>query len=143
MTDSNNTKFIDVAAAVFIQNGSVLVARRAPGQHLESKWEFPGGKIEENETPEECLHRELEEELGVKVEVGDYLGKSLFSYPNKNIRLLAYYVELLSGDFSLSVHDKITWVKIEDLPSVDLAEADIPISSILQKETEIIDERIQ
>lgn len=67
------------------------------------------------------------------MEVGDYLGKSLFSYPNKNIRLLAYYVELLSGDFSLSVHDKIKWVKIEKLPAVDLADADIPIASILQK----------
>lgn len=125
--------FIDVAAAVFRQNDSVMVARRAKGQHLEYKWEFPGGKIEKNETPEECLHRELKEEFGITVEVGEYVGESVFSYPDKDVRLLAYQVKLLSGNFSLNVHDKIDWVKIKNLPCVDLAGADIPISSILQK----------
>ncbi len=130
----NETPAIDVAAAVFRKNDKVLVARRARGQHLEYKWEFPGGKVEKNETPEECLHRELKEELGVLVEVGEYIGESLFNYAEKNIRLLAYQVELLSGDFSLTVHDEINWVKIKDLASVDLAEADIPIALTLQKQ---------
>ncbi len=133
--DTHTNQYIDVAAAVFVENGLILVARRAPGQHLEYKWEFPGGKVEKNETPEECLRRELKEELGVNVEVEDYVGESIFSYPDKDIRLLAYHVKVISGDFSLSVHDKITWVKIHDLPSVNLAEADIPIALILQKQT--------
>jgi len=124
---------IDVAAAVFSKDDSVLVARRAPRQHLEKKWEFPGGKIEPGETPEECLRRELKEELGVTVEVGDYVGESLFSYTDKNVRLLAYHVKHLSGDFSLTVHDRIEWVKIRNLGTVDLAEADIPIMCFLQE----------
>ena len=82
--DTHTNQYIDVVAAVFVENGSVLVARRASGQHLEYKWEFPGGKIEKDETPEECLRRELKEELGVNVEVEDSVGESLFSYPEKN-----------------------------------------------------------
>jgi 8-oxo-dGTP diphosphatase len=126
--------FIDVVAAVFRQGDLVLVARRAQGQHLEYKWEFPGGKIEENETSEECLCRELKEELGVVVEVGKYVGESIFSYPDKNIRLIAYQVKLLSGNFTLNVHDRIDWVEIKELSAVDLASADIPISLILQNQ---------
>ena len=134
MTDLKETPLLDVAAAVVSRDGSVLVARRAKGQHLEYKWEFPGGKIEENETPEACLHRELREELGVTVEIGKYIGESIFSYPVKRVRLLAYHVKLLSGDIFLTVHDRIRWVKIQDFPTVDLAEADIPISLILKRQ---------
>ena len=126
-------KRINVAAAVFIKGDSVLVARRARGQQLAFKWEFPGGKIEKNETPEECLQREIIEELDVTVKVCDYIGESIFNYPDKAIRLIAYRVKLVSGDFSCSVHDKITWVHIHDLLQVDLAEADIPIASIIQE----------
>ena len=126
-------KPIDVAAAVFIKRDSVLVARRARGQHLAYKWEFPGGKIEENETPEECLQREIIEELDVTVKVCDYIGESIFNYPDKVIRLIAYQVELVSGDFSFTVHDKINWVPVHDLLQVDLAEADIPIAAIIQE----------
>ncbi len=126
--------FIDVVAAVFRQDDLVLVARRAQGQHLEYKWEFPGGKIEENETPEECLRRELKEELGVIVEGGRLVAESTFTYPDKGIRLLAYQVELISGNFSLNVHDRIDWVEIKRLNTIDLAGADIPISLILQSQ---------
>jgi len=132
--DIKKIYFIDVSAAIFRRNNFVLVARRAKGQCLEYKWEFPGGKIEKNESPEECLHRELKEEFNVLVEIGRYVGKSIFIYPDKKIRLHAYQVELISGDFTLSVHDRITWVKIDNLLQVDLADADIEIALILQKE---------
>jgi 8-oxo-dGTP diphosphatase len=132
--DMKKVYFIDVSAAIFRRNNFVLVARRAKGQYLEYKWEFPGGKIEKNESPEECLHRELKEEFDVLVEIGRYVGKSDFIYPDKKIRLHAYQVELISGDFTLSVHDRIKWVKIDNLPQVDLADADIEIALILQEE---------
>ena len=133
MTELKKSPILDVAAAVIGRNGTVMVARRAKGQHLEQKWEFPGGKIEENESPQECLHRELREEFGITVEVGEYIGESVFSYPEKRVRLLAYHVKLLAGDIVLTVHDMINWVKIQDLFTVDLAEADIPIALTLQK----------
>ncbi|MEA3469691.1 MAG: (deoxy)nucleoside triphosphate pyrophosphohydrolase [Thermodesulfobacteriota bacterium] len=133
MKSLESEKYIDVAAAVFTQDELALVARRAPGQHLEYKWEFPGGKIKKNETPEACLQRELQEELGVLAKVGNFIGESVFSYPDKNIRLLAYHVPFWTGDFSLTVHDKIAWVNFQTLLDVDLAAADIPIASILQE----------
>lgn len=134
MTDLAKPSILDVAAAVIGQDDSVLVARRAEGQHLAGKWEFPGGKIEKDELPEECLRRELKEELGVMVAVGDYIGESVYHYPGKRVRLLAYHVKLLSLEIVLTVHDRIDWVKIGDLAAMDLAEADIPIALALQQQ---------
>jgi mutator protein MutT len=127
-------EYINVVAAVFKRDGLVLVARRGPEEHLAGKWEFPGGKSEEGETPQACLQRELGEEFGVTVEVGDYLGESVFSYPEKNIRLIAYYVNWLAGEFCLTVHDRINWVAAGDLEAVELAEADIAIAQFLQQQ---------
>ena len=73
-------KFIDVTAAIIRKNGKVLIARRARGQHLEGLWEFPGGKIENGETPEACLKRELFEEFGIDVRIGRFIAESCFSY---------------------------------------------------------------
>ncbi|BCO09895.1 NUDIX hydrolase [Desulfolithobacter dissulfuricans] len=127
-------KIIDVAAGVFAKDNQVLVARRAKGQHLAGKWEFPGGKIEHGETPEECLCREFKEEFDVTITVGEYVAESIHKYPDKNIRLLAYYVTLISGNFTLKVHDAIKWVEIKHLLQINLAEADIPIAAVLEQQ---------
>lgn len=134
MTHLIEPPILDVVAAVIGRNDSVLVARRAEGQHLAGKWEFPRGKIEKNESAQECLRRELKEELGAIVEVGEYIGENLYHYPGKRVRLRAYHVKLLSLEIVLTVHDRIDWVKIDDLGAVDLAEADIPIALALQKQ---------
>jgi len=122
---------IDVAAAVIRKDGLILVARRAKGEDQEQKWEFPGGKIERNETPEECLRRELEEEFSIDIQVRKLIGESFHHYPDKSIRLIAYEVAWLSGDFVLRVHDKIAWVTPDTLLEKDLAAADIPIAKML------------
>ena len=124
-------KIIDVAAAVIKKDGRVLLARRALGEHLEYKWEFPGGKIEPGETPEECLQRELKEEFSIIALANTFIGESIFHYPDKSIRLLAYEVRWLGGDFVLNVHDKIDWVMQEALLEKDLAAADIPIARLV------------
>ncbi|GBE13334.1 CTP pyrophosphohydrolase [bacterium BMS3Bbin14] len=124
-------KIIDVAAAVIRKNDLILVARRARGEHLEHKWEFPGGKIEPEETPQECLQRELKEEFSIIAKAGGFIGESIFHYPDKSIRLLAHEVRWLGGDFILQVHDKIAWVTPEALLKKDLAAADIPIAQIV------------
>ncbi len=108
-----------------------MVARRAKGEDQEQKWEFPGGKIEPDETPEECLRRELEEEFAITVQVKKLIGESFHHYPDKSIRLIAYEVVWLSGDFILRVHDKIDWVAPDALLEKDLAAADIPIAQVL------------
>ena len=124
-------KIIDVAAAVIRKNGLIMIARRAQGEHLARKWEFPGGKVEVFETPEQCLCRELKEEFSIVAKVGGCVGESVFHYPDKSIRLLAYEVVWLDGDFILTVHDKIDWVLPNELLARDLAPADIPIARIL------------
>ncbi len=120
-------KYIDVTAAVIRKNGKFLIAKRAEGEHLEDYWEFPGGKIEKGETPEQCIKRELFEEFGIDTSVGSFIAESRYSYRNKHIRLLAYEVEHLSGDFSLNVHSNISWVKLDKIMEYSLAPADIHI----------------
>ena len=119
--------FIDVTAAVIRKNGNVLIAQRASDEHLAGLWEFPGGKIEKGETPEQCLKRELFEEFGIEVRIGRFIAESCFCYSNKNIRLLAYDVEYLGGEFFLKVHSQILWVTPDKLKNYSFAPADVPI----------------
>jgi len=123
------SSIINVAAGIIVENNKVLAARRKPGLHLAGFWEFPGGKIEQGESPEQCLERELREEFGIETQVIDYVGENIHSYDDKTIRLIAYQVEHLSGDFQLRDHDKIQWVAIPELDSLVWAEADIPLIS--------------
>jgi mutator protein MutT len=120
-------KIIDVTAAVIVKGGKVLAARRGPGKHLEGYWEFPGGKLEENETPEECLERELTEEFSISSRVGAYIGESVYDYGEKVVRLLAYEVEHTAGNFELVDHDELRWLEINQLADVKWAPADIPL----------------
>jgi len=120
-------KYIDVAAAVILSSNKVLAARRRPKKHLAGYWEFPGGKVEVGETPEVCLERELQEELGIRSRVVGFLGESLFDYETKAVRLLAYQVEHLEGEFQLIDHDDLRWLRVDELASVKWAPADIPL----------------
>ena len=116
-----------VVAGVIEHNGRVLIARRRKGDVLGGKWEFPGGKVRPGESPEESLARELEEELGIKVRVGEYICSSRFDYPHASIELVAYRVSFLSGRIRLADHDKVVWVRPEEMNDYDFSEADRPI----------------
>jgi 8-oxo-dGTP diphosphatase len=124
-----------VTAAVLERGGKILIAKRRKGDYLEDKWEFPGGKLEPMETPEECLRRELLEEFGVDTEVGDFICSSSYEYSHISIELLAYKVTYLSGEFLLNSHAEITWIDPAEFPHYDFAEADKPIVSTLLGET--------
>lgn len=129
-TGSENRQFT-VTAAVLEKDGRILIARRKRGSRLAYKWEFPGGKLEQGETPEECLRREMQEEFGIDVSVGAFVGRSLHSYPHGEIDLRAYRVKHLSGEFTLHDHEEIRWVELSELPSYDFSDADVPIVAIL------------
>lgn len=120
-----------VTAAIIIQNEKVLLARRKSDEVLAGFWEFPGGKIEQGETPNECLERELLEELGVESTAGDMFAESIYSYEHGTITLLAIRAKLLQQNLALSVHDKVEWVSIRKLSEYNLAPADIPIAKQL------------
>lgn len=120
-------KMIDVVAGIISHEGKILIAKRKPGTHLEGFWEFPGGKIEKGETPEQSLTRELKEELSIHTVTNGFVAESIFDYGSKTIRLLAYSVAYLSGEIVLDSHDEIRWVSPERISEYKLAPADLPI----------------
>ncbi len=115
---------VKVTAAVIEENGKVLIGRRKPGRHMGGKWEFPGGKIEPGETPEESLARELQEELAIRVRVGEFLYKTFYQGGGVSLELLVYRVERLDGEPALIEHQELRWVRPEELMSFDLADSD-------------------
>jgi len=116
-----------VTAAIIIKGNKVLIAQRAPGENLAGKWELPGGKIESGETPQECLKREIREELDVDIEVLDFFGESIYTYHSGTIKLMAFWGKWISGDFTLKVHSNLAWVNRHELDLYDFAPADIPL----------------
>lgn len=125
----------NVSAAVIEEEEKLLLTRRAPREKLSGLWEFPGGKQESHETIEECLIREIKEELDLNVRCLDILTESVYEYPGGKIKLIAISAEIIGGEIKLNVHDKYEWVNIQDLLNYQLAPADIPIAKW------IIDER--
>ena len=118
----------NVSAAIIIRNNKILIGRRSASVNLTGFWEFPGGKQDPGETIQECLERELFEELSVPSIAGDIFHESIFRYDRGTINLIGIMTELLDTNFTLSVHDKVEWVQINELLSYKLAPADIPIA---------------
>jgi len=120
-----------VVAAVIEKDAKVLVARRKPGLVAGGMWEFPGGKVEDGETAEKCLERELEEEMGVRTRVGDLLCSVPFSGALMAFELLVFRTELLSDSFRLTDHDEIRWQAPGDMVEALFSEPDRPVVQIL------------
>ncbi len=116
-----------VTAALLVDGGYLFIARRAAGEELAGKWEFPGGKIEPGETPEASLKREMREELGVEVGVVEHFADSEYSYDHARVILSAYWVFLKQGTPSQTVHDRTAWVSPEELWQYEFAPADVPL----------------
>lgn len=112
-----------VAAAVIIEDGRIFLARRGPGEKLAGCWELPGGKIEAGETPQDCLERELREELEMDAKAGRVLARTVYDYEHGSFEILAIETTRCS-DFELSAHDRCDWAQIESLGQYELAPAD-------------------
>jgi 8-oxo-dGTP diphosphatase len=122
-----------VTAAIIQAGGSFLIARRAPGEKLAGFWEFPGGKVEPNETHQDCLERELQEELGLTIRAGDVITESVYHYEHGSINLVAISASIVEGEIRLSVHDEVEWLSIDKIIGLNLAPADIPIAQQLKE----------
>ena len=124
---------VDVTAAILVQKDKVLIAKRRSIDRLANKWEFPGGKIEKGETPEQCLKREMKEEFGIDVSVGEFLGSSIYHYDHVSIKLLAYLTFWKEGKISNKAHDDFIWASLNQLRDYDFAPADIPFVEMLRR----------
>lgn len=116
-----------VTAAVMIKEGKVLVSQREAGSHMGMMWEFPGGKLEPDETPEECIVREIKEELDIDIEVLDIYKVVKFEYEEKNILLLCYLCRVLKGNGKTLECNDFRWVTREELRNFQFVPADLPI----------------
>lgn len=127
-------KRIHVVGAVLVDGETVLAAQRGKSMSLPGMWEFPGGKIEQGESPQEALRRELKEELLCTAEVGEHLETTEYEYDFGIVILSTYVCRLLDGVPQLTEHDEIRWVAVPDLPSLLWAPADIPAVERLVRE---------
>ena len=122
---------MEVTAGIFVKDRCILLMRRAPGQSAAGGWEYPGGKIEPGESGEQCLRRELNEELCIDAEIGEKMAESTFKMGSKTIHLHAYYVNRYEGKIQLTVHDQMEWVPLSKLLDHDQLPADYLISQKL------------
>lgn len=128
---------INVVAAVIKHDSKYLCAQRIKSKfdYLSYKFEFPGGKVESNETPEEALHREILEELDTKIEVLSILEKVEHQYPDFSVHITFYECRILENQFLKKIdHHCLSWLLKSELHELDWADADIPIVKLLQKE---------
>lgn len=125
---------IRVVGAVIYRDNAVLACRRRPEKSAGGQWEFPGGKIEAGEDPEEALARELEEELSLSdAQVGSLVARAVTPVGNKDIDLACYWVETSTHVAESTDHDAFEWLGIEDFDSVQWAEPDLPTLRAIEK----------
>lgn len=116
-------RFIVVVAALIRRQGKVLVGQRPEGGSLAGQWEFPGGKIEFGESPEEALSRELSEELGIHADIGSLKFAATHNYGKTGILFLFYEVKFWKGQLKTQQHMELKWVTPKELADLELPEA--------------------
>jgi len=125
---------IHVACGIIVKGSKILVTQRSEQMKLPLKWEFPGGKIEENETAEECLHREIKEEINLEIEILKQLSASIYDYETFEINLIPFIANYKGGVIKLAEHKDFKWMEANELLNLDWAPADIPILKEFLKE---------
>lgn len=123
----SGVKHFHVTCAIIEKDGLILAAQRSSSMSLPLKWEFPGGKIDCGETPEECLCRELLEEMNIALRVGQSLPTTTHHYPAFTVTLYPFVCSIDSGEMILHEHAAIAWLPPEELQTLDWAEADLPV----------------
>lgn len=118
---------VKVVCAIIHKKNKVLAVQRSEKMTLPLKWEFPGGKIELEESEMDCIKREIEEELKIEIKVGQRLTPSYYEYPNFTIELIPYLSEYKSGNLTLQEHSRFLLLNKDELKNLDWAEADVPI----------------
>ncbi len=125
-------KTVRVAAAIIIQDDKVFATQRGYGAFKDG-WEFPGGKIEDGETPREALVREIKEELDTEIEVTDFLETVEYDYPDFHLSMDCFFCTIRSGELVLKEHEAARWLTAETLDSVEWLPADLGLVADIKK----------
>lgn len=125
-------KTVRVAAAIIIQDDKVFATQRGYGAFKDG-WEFPGGKIEDGETPREALVREIKEELDTEIEVADFLETVEYDYPDFHLSMDCFFCTIRSGELVLKEHEAARWLTAETLDSVEWLPADLGLVADIKK----------
>lgn len=115
---------IEVVAGIIYKNNKFLIAQRNLNKSQGGLWEFPGGKVEKDESYERALIREIKEELNADIEVNEYIGESIYQYTEKDIKLIFYKAKLLSDRIELLEHESYKWITKDEKDKYEFAGAD-------------------
>jgi mutator protein MutT len=127
---------IDVAAGLIFHRGQLLITQRFPEAHLGGLWEFPGGKLEANETFSECLVREIQEELAIEIEIVEQVADVTHDYPGKSVHLEFFRCSLVAGEPKAIGCAALEWIKVSDLSKYKFPPADREIVTLLETNRE-------
>ncbi|HAR99929.1 MAG: NUDIX hydrolase [Candidatus Moranbacteria bacterium GW2011_GWC2_37_73] len=126
-----------VTVAIIKKDEKFLIAKRKAGGVVGGKWEFPGGKMEHNESPQECLKRELKEELDIDVVVGEFFDENIHHYRTGILKIIAYSVDCFNGEFELREHDEIRWIRACEMDNFDFTGNNRSFIKKLSKQPEL------
>lgn len=126
-------KTVRVVAAVIRKDNRIFATQRGYGE-FKDEWEFPGGKIEEGETPEQALAREIKEELDTEIQVGKLIDTIEYDYPKFHLSMDCFWCEIMQGGLELKEHEAARWLSKEKLYSVDWLPADVGVIERVEEE---------
>ena len=126
-------KTVRVVAAVIRKDDKIFATQRGYGEFKDG-WEFPGGKIEDGETPEQALAREIKEELDTEIQVGKLIDTIEYDYPKFHLSMDCFWCEIMQGGLELKEHEAARWLSKEELYSVDWLPADVGVIEKIKKE---------
>ena len=125
-------KRIEVVAGIIKDGDKIFATQRGYGEFKDG-WEFPGGKMEPGETPQEALTRELKEELAIDVNVGEFLCTVDYDYPTFHLTMHCFYCSVIGGELTLLEHEASKWLKMTELHSVNWLPADVEVVAALER----------
>ena len=122
---------VEVVAGIIYKDDKFLIAQRNLKKAHGGLWEFPGGKVEPEESYQDALKREIKEEFNADIEVGDFVGENVHHYPERDIKLIFYKAKLISDKMELLEHEDIRWITKEDKDSFEFAGADKKVFDLI------------